>query len=241
MLRNIRLCKSHVVTIQLILVKKSNMVYTKGKVVGNEALPGVEYPVFVCPCLGSTTTRNSQRVATQTTVRGSAPRARLKNTGVSNEGNVHFTLYPVSQHERNQRGFRPERRKSMADLLVQRLLEQAVDSRTKLQIVLLFHENPRFEATSTILSNRLCRDIWSIRQALQELAEDGILAISRVVGGEEAYSFSPLPEYIVPLRQLVANYDDPVEREDLFRSIRELAGYALLRHAHDQRFYSITF
>jgi hypothetical protein len=99
------------VTIQLILVKKSNMVYTKGKVVGNEALPGVEYPVFVCPCLGSTTTRNSQRVATQTTVRGSAPRARLKNTGVSNEGNVHFTLYPVSQHERNQRGFRPEKEK----------------------------------------------------------------------------------------------------------------------------------
>lgn len=128
----------------------------------------------------------------------------------------------------------------MADLLVQRLLEQAVDSRTKLQIVLLFYENPRFEATPTTLSNRLCHDIWSIQQALQELAEDGILLEGRQVGGENVYRFSPLPDHLAPLARLATSYDDPVEREDLFHSIRELAGYALLRHAHDQKFYSIS-
>ena len=50
----------------------------------------------------------------------------------------------------------------MLDPLVQRLLEHAIDTPVKLHLLLLFHENPRLEASSFTIANRVCRDIWSV-------------------------------------------------------------------------------
>lgn len=115
----------------------------------------------------------------------------------------------------------------MVDSNVQYLLEQAINSRTKLHILLLFYENPRMEMTATLLVQRCCRDIWSITRALQELARDGILLISQCTGGEPVYSYAPRREYLEPVSNLMQSYDDPIKRESLYRSIREISEYAM--------------
>ncbi|NJN66431.1 MAG: hypothetical protein HC884_06805 [Chloroflexaceae bacterium] len=128
----------------------------------------------------------------------------------------------------------------MTDVRFQFLLERAIDSRTKLYILLIFSESPHLEATPAMIVERCCRDIWSVRQALKELAEDGVLAVSRSVGGEPFYCFQPRPEYAKPIEALIRSYDDPYEREVLLRSIHDLSGYAVLRHASDQWFQAVV-
>lgn len=115
----------------------------------------------------------------------------------------------------------------MADFSVQSLLEQAINSRTKLHILLVFYENTRMEATPSNIVERTCRDMWSVKQALQEMAEDGILVISQSIGGELAYRYMPRTEYIEPIRRLMRSYDDPLERDTVFRSVREISEYAV--------------
>lgn len=120
----------------------------------------------------------------------------------------------------------------MIDPSVQLLLEKAIDTPTKLHLLLIFYENPRLEVTPTKMAERSCRDIWSVMQALHELAEDGILNARSSVGlGEPYYAFMPHPEYIEPIRKLVTGYDDPLERDILHRSIRDLAAYAPFRRS----------
>ncbi|MCG8346217.1 MAG: hypothetical protein MI924_00370 [Chloroflexales bacterium] len=120
----------------------------------------------------------------------------------------------------------------MMDPCVQLLIEHAVDSPTKLHLLLIFHENPRLEATPTQIAERSCRDIWSITQALDELAEDGILACNITRGSDQPlYSYLPRHDYLEPIRKLICGYDDPLERDMLHRSIRDRAGYASFRRA----------
>lgn len=119
----------------------------------------------------------------------------------------------------------------MADLNIQSLLERAIDTHTKLHLLLIFYENSRLEATPETLAERCCRDIWSVRQALQEMAEDGVITASRTVGGETVYSFHPAAEFVAPIKHLMRSYDNPVEREEILSSIHELSGYAAIRHA----------
>lgn len=118
----------------------------------------------------------------------------------------------------------------MIDPDVQVLLEKAIDTPTKLHLLLIFYENPRLEITPAKMSERSCRDIWSVTQALQELAEDGVLRARAGSGkGDLYYSYLPRPEYIEPIRQLMRNYNDPLKRDVLHRSIRDLAAYAPFR------------
>jgi hypothetical protein len=58
----------------------------------------------------------------------------------------------------------------MLDPIVQRFLEQVVDSPVKLHLLLLFHEHSRLEASASKMAERTCRDIWSVTQALEELS-----------------------------------------------------------------------
>ncbi len=111
---------------------------------------------------------------------------------------------------------------------VQSLIEQAIDSPTKLHLLLIFHENPRMEATATGIAERSCRDIWSVSQALQEMTEDGILRVHHG-SAKPRYSYMPLAEYHESIEQLVRGYDDPIERDALHQSIRDLAGFASIR------------
>jgi hypothetical protein len=118
----------------------------------------------------------------------------------------------------------------MVDPLVQRLLEQAIDSPVKLHLLLLFHDNPRLEANARVIAERVCRDIWSVTQALQELAEDRVL-LSIPAPGDHVYRYAPAEDLLEAIGRLLRGYDDPMERDKLQRSIRDLARYAPYRRA----------
>jgi thermostable 8-oxoguanine DNA glycosylase len=116
----------------------------------------------------------------------------------------------------------------MIDTHVQHLLRQAVDSPIKLHLLLIFHEQSLCAVTPAQMAERACRDIWSVSQAMNELAEDGVLQVAQVAG-EATYYYQPRPEYLVPIEHLMQHYNDPAERHNIRRSIRELAGHASFR------------
>ncbi len=118
----------------------------------------------------------------------------------------------------------------MVDLKVHVLLEQAIDSRVKLQLLLMFHENAHMHVTAKVLADWCCRDIWSVQQALQEMAEDGILVADKSVGGNTSYHYCPEQNYVEPIQELIRSYDDPLQRETIFRSIQDLTEFSSLRH-----------
>lgn len=113
----------------------------------------------------------------------------------------------------------------MVDFHVHSLLEQVINSRLKLSILVMFYEDQRMETTPTRLAERCCHDIWSMRQALYEMAQDGILSMAQSMGGEPNYRFAPLPQYQEQVAELVRSYDDPLKRETLFQSLREISLY----------------
>jgi hypothetical protein len=117
----------------------------------------------------------------------------------------------------------------MIDPTIQRLLEQAIDSSIKLQLLLMYYENSRFEGTALQVAERTFRDIWSAREALRELAEDGILAASG--SGEPVYRYRPAAEFREPIFRLVQSYNEPLERDQIQRALREIASYAPYRRA----------
>jgi DNA-binding GntR family transcriptional regulator len=84
---------------------------------------------------------------------------------------------------------------------------------------------------------RSCRDIWSVSQALRELAEAGILRVAQSPN-EAIYDYQPHPEYLESIQRLMLSYDDPIKRATVRRSIDELASRAYFQHftAHDTVF-----
>lgn len=120
----------------------------------------------------------------------------------------------------------------MVDPMVQQLLEHAIDTPVKLHLLLLFYENPRLESTPRAIADRVCRDIWSVTQALHELAEDGILLRAITTNGDSVYKYAPMSEHIESISRLICGYDDPLERDKLQRSIRDLAAYSPYRRAN---------
>lgn len=116
----------------------------------------------------------------------------------------------------------------MVDLAIQHLLEQAIDSPLKLQLVLMFCDHPRLEATSAQVAERAYRDIWSTREALHELSQDGILH-NVSMDGEPVYCFHPRPEYVEIIKRLYRAYNEPMERDDLQRLVREVGSVASFR------------
>ncbi|HEX5689318.1 MAG TPA: hypothetical protein VFX76_04915 [Roseiflexaceae bacterium] len=117
----------------------------------------------------------------------------------------------------------------MIDPTIQRLLEQAIDSSIKLQLLLMYYENPRYEGTAQQVAERIFRDIWSAREALRELAEDGILGISGA--GEPVYRYRPIAEFRESIFRLIQSYNEPLERDQIQRALREIASYAPYRRA----------
>lgn len=127
----------------------------------------------------------------------------------------------------------------MIDPKVQSLLEHVVDSPIKLQLVLLFCEHPRLEGTASQIAERIYRDIWSTREALRELAEDGILYSFGAVG-DVVYRYRPQPEHIAAIVQLCQHYNEPLERDQVQHIVREIARYAPFRRSsHSVQFERI--
>lgn len=117
----------------------------------------------------------------------------------------------------------------MIDPSVQLLLEEAVDSPLKLQLLLLFHESPWLEATSTYVASRACRDIWSTVEALRELHHDGILRVVKTDDGEPVYGYGPADHRDEAICSLARSYADPLRRDAVQCAVRELASYAPFR------------
>jgi CBS-domain-containing membrane protein len=118
----------------------------------------------------------------------------------------------------------------MVDSTIQRLLEKAIDSPIKLQLCLLFDENKRLQGSAAELANRIYRDIWSTREALRELAEDGVLCVSDIPN-EPIYTYRPRTEYIDAIFRLAQSYNEPIERDAIQRALREVASYAKYRRS----------
>lgn len=116
----------------------------------------------------------------------------------------------------------------MLDSSIQHLLEHVVDSPAKLQLCLLFYENRRLEGTASQLANRIYRDIWCTREALRELAEDGLLCES-AVNGEQIYRYGPRAEYTDAIFRLVQGYNEPFERDRIQRALHDIDGVARFR------------
>lgn len=118
----------------------------------------------------------------------------------------------------------------MLDSTIQHLLEQAIDSPAKLQLCLLFYENRQLEGNATQFANRIYRDIWSTREALRQLAEDGIL-VTAGAPTDPVYGYRPRAEFVDPLNRLAYCYNEPLERDKIQRALREIASYAPYRRA----------
>lgn len=115
----------------------------------------------------------------------------------------------------------------MLDSSIQLLLEQVIDSPAKLQLGLLFYENRQLEGTAPQLANRIYRDIWSTREALRELAEDGLLG--EAAGAEPVYSYCPRAEYTEPMFRLAQGYNEPFERDRIQHALHDIASFARYR------------
>ena len=118
------------------------------------------------------------------------------------------------------------------DPLIQRLLVQAINSPLNLHLALLFHENPRLEGSARQITDRIYRDVWSTREALRELAQDGILGVSGA--GEPVYSYRPCAEHHVPIARLVERFNDPFARDQIYTQLHDLARDTLYRHSLTQ-------
>lgn len=114
----------------------------------------------------------------------------------------------------------------MLDFSLHRLLEEVVNSSTKLAIVLLYTERAGLSATAESIAQRLTRDIGSVETALRELVEDGILEFCH---GQ--YCYRPAPEWREGLGQLMTAYDEPLYRLEIMRIVNDLDLYAPYRRA----------
>ncbi len=112
----------------------------------------------------------------------------------------------------------------MLDSTLRRLLEEVVNSSTKLAIVVLYAGQRRLVAAPADISQRVCRDIWSVQEALQELADDGILM--RIDG---CYHYAPAPKWHDGLARLMTTYDEPLRRQEIMRIVGDLDRYAPYR------------
>ncbi len=109
----------------------------------------------------------------------------------------------------------------MIDSTVRELLETTINSPAKLQLLLLFCENPRLDLNATQAANRMYRDIWSTSEALNELYRDQVLETD--ASEDPHYFYQPHPEYVEAINNLVACYNEPLEREHIQQILHAIA------------------
>ncbi len=119
----------------------------------------------------------------------------------------------------------------MLDIRTQHLLRYVIDTPVKLHLLLDLWRQTQTEYTPTQLSERLCRDVWSVTQALQEMSDDGLLVSTHTPNHGVLYRWQPRTEYVEPIKHLIASYDDPVARSIVHHTLREMAGFAAARRA----------
>lgn len=120
----------------------------------------------------------------------------------------------------------------MLETDIRKLLEEAVNTSCKLAIVMVFaqHRHQHLTSTPAQMSQRLCRDIWSIEEAMQELAQDDILGVC-----EDLYQLLPSATRHEALFRLITVYDEPMRRQEIMQLVGELDSYAPYRKLLKQR------
>lgn len=101
-----------------------------------------------------------------------------------------------------------------------------VDSRLKLHVVLLFAQHPQLCSGLGRLHDWLRESPWDLEDTLEALADTGFLV--RVDRGERHYRLMLSPERQMLLRQLITEYDNPLQRDMI---------YALVRRAEQERLF----
>ncbi len=117
----------------------------------------------------------------------------------------------------------------MEDVSLHRLLERIVDAPIKLQIVLLFIEQTPMHATASTIASRMYRDIWSTRDALNELCDDGVLLARGEPGDNTQYRYAPRAEHQKAFRHLYELYNEPTTRDQVQQQVRDAANHAFHR------------
>jgi hypothetical protein len=117
----------------------------------------------------------------------------------------------------------------MLDPQVTQLLNKGINTSCKLAIMLRFAEQRELHATPPILASRICRDIWSVQSALDELVEDGLL-----VQHDSQYSLLPSSELRKRMLLLRETYEYPLQRLELQRLLQDLERYAPYRNEFPQ-------
>jgi hypothetical protein len=104
------------------------------------------------------------------------------------------------------------------------LLETSIDTSCKLAVALKYLDHRGLNATPSEMALRVCRDIWSVEAALNELAADGVL-----VRREPRFALNPAPEVSARLALLADTYTHPLKRDELHHLLRDLETYAPYR------------
>lgn len=120
----------------------------------------------------------------------------------------------------------------MLDPQVTHLLETAINTSCKLAIMLKFHEQSTLSITSSQLAARVCRDIWSVEAALEELTEDGMLNHR-----DGRYVCCACAKLAGQLQLLSETYAHPLLRNELQQRLRDLERYAPYRKELPRRFF----
>ena len=93
-----------------------------------------------------------------------------------------------------------------------------VDSRLKLHVLLLFAQHPQLCSNKQRLHEWLRESPWDLEEALEALADAGLL--TRVEQGECYYRLTLSPERQLLLEQLIVEYDNPLRREAIYIRVR---------------------
>jgi hypothetical protein len=112
----------------------------------------------------------------------------------------------------------------MLDSSLRRLLDEVINTSTKLAITLLYAGQPRLVATPMEISQRIVRDKWSVEQALHELADDALLVEE---GG--LYRYAPSRQLGEAVDRFLLCYDEPLLRQEILRIVDDLDRYAPYR------------
>jgi hypothetical protein len=82
------------------------------------------------------------------------------------------------------------------------------------------------------MARRVCRDIWSVEAALEELTEDGILCRR-----DQHFVCKACAELTTQLQLLSETYAHPLQRNELQQLLRDLERYAPYRKELPRRFF----
>jgi hypothetical protein len=82
------------------------------------------------------------------------------------------------------------------------------------------------------VANRIYRDIWSTREALQELQHDGVLAT--IGETDPIYCYAPQADLTRQIKLLAQSYNEPIERDTIQNMMRSIAKDASFRRARRQ-------